>query len=183
MFTRAAAASVAPQATPWGIGYWAPSGEARPWTAPNPAWARHIPEHSAAYAIRSRAAAATLPGPAAPRPATASSNHGSNPSRADARPERASASVKGLACADTYDSSSWVSASMPLAAISSGGQLDNRSGSTIATRATSDSSRNDFLKPPAPRTLRTAFFVASLPVPAVVGTAMNGTGGPRYGSS
>ena len=47
-----------------------------------------------------------------------------------------------------------------------------------AYSATSLSSRKDFLKPPSPRTLRTAFLVASLPVPAVVGTAMNGTGGP-----
>src|SRR5450759_5895759 len=64
---------------------------------------------------------------------------------------------------------------MPLPAISSGGHAASRSGSTIATRATSASSRNDFLNPPAPRRLRTAFLVASLPVPAVVGTGSEAT--------
>ncbi len=48
----------------------------------------------------------------------------------------------------------------------------------MATAATSFSSRKDFLNPSAPRRLSTAFFVASLPVPAVVGTATKGTDGP-----
>ena len=68
---------------------------------------------------------------------------------------------------------------MPLAAMSAFGQLASRSGSTMATWATSCASRKDFLKPSAPRSLSTAFFVASLPVPAVVGTATSGTAGPR----
>lgn len=130
-----------------------------------------------------RATAATLPAPSPPRPATASSYQATRPSRTAARPESASASVNGFARTETYDSRSWVRASMPLPAIRSGGQLPSRSGSRTATCATNASSRNDFLKPPGPRTLSTAFLVASLPVPAVVGTATNGIAGPRYGSS
>ncbi len=94
-------------------------------------------------------------------------------------PERARASVTGLARVDTKDSSSWVKASMPSAAISSGGQVASRSGSTTAHSATSASSRKDFLKPSAPCSESTAFLVASEPVPAVVGTAMKGVAGPR----
>jgi hypothetical protein len=92
-------------------------------------------------------------------------------------PERASASVIGLARVETKDSSSCVKASSPSAAISAGGQVASRSGSTIAHSATSRSSRKDFLKLPGADS--TAFFVASEPVPAVVGTAMNGVVGPR----
>ena len=116
------------------------------------------------------------------RPATAPSPpacQASKPSLAARKPERASASVMGLARIETKDSSNWVKASMPLAAISSGGQPISKSGSTMAQAATSRSSRKDFLKPSAPRRVSTAFFVASEPVPAVVGTAMNGVAGPR----
>lgn len=48
----------------------------------------------------------------------------------------------------------------------------------MATQGTRVSCRNDFLKAAAPPWLSTAFFVASLPVPAVVGTAIIGTAGP-----
>jgi hypothetical protein len=68
---------------------------------------------------------------------------------------------------------------MPLAAISGGGQVASRSGSTMAYSATKASSRKDFLKPSGPWRVSTAFLVASEPVPAVVGTAMKGVVGPR----
>ena len=54
-----------------------------------------MPEHNAAYAIRSRAAGAVVRGSAAP-PRAASSTQGSRPSRTQASPERASASVNGF---------------------------------------------------------------------------------------
>ena len=86
--------------------------------------------------------------------------------------------MNGLARSETYDSSSWVKASIPFAAISVLGQLSSRLGSTTATSATSRLSRNDFLKPSGPCRESTAFLVASLPVPAVVGAATKGTAGP-----
>ena len=63
---------------------------------------------------------------------------------------------------------------MPLAAIRPRSSPASRSGSTTASAATSRSSRKERLYPPAPRSLMTALRVASLPVPAVVGTATNG---------
>ena len=92
--------------------------------------------------------------------------------------------MNGDAPVDVKASSSWVSASMPSPAITAGGQPARRSGSRTATWATRRSSRNDFLNGGAPgaafgrRPESTAFFVTSLPVPAVVGTAMNGVAGP-----
>lgn len=68
---------------------------------------------------------------------------------------------------------------MPFAAMTEGGQVASRSGSTSAYFATSFSSRKDFLKPSIPFMPSTAFLVASEPVPAVVGTAMNGVAGPQ----
>ena len=95
------------------------------------------------------------------------------------RPAQANASERGWARTDTAASRSWVSASIPCAAISGRGTLASSSGSTTATRATSASSRNERLKPCGPRRERTAFMVASEPVPAVVGTATSGRAGPR----
>lgn len=66
---------------------------------------------------------------------------------------------------------------MPFAAMTAGGQVAKRSGSISATSATSFSSWKDFLKPSTPGMLNTVFLVASEPVPAVVGTAMNGMAG------
>src|SRR5512139_1795164 len=63
---------------------------------------------------------------------------------------------------------------MPQAAVTCGGQVRVSSGSTIAHTGVKLSWRSDFLKPSLPTLLMTAFFVASLPVPAVVGTAMKG---------
>ena len=131
-----------------------------------------MPDTSAAYAIRSRAMASP-----------ASAYKASRPSRAAFMPPQASESVSGAARLETNDSSSWVKASMPFAAMTAGGQVAKKSGSTSATSATSFSSRKDFLKPSRPCTLNTAFLVASEPVPAVVGTAMNGVAGPAYGNS
>ncbi len=93
-------------------------------------------------------------------------------------------SVKGDAPVETYASRHCVRASMPSPAMTAGGHPTSRSGSTSATSATSRSSRNDFLNGGDPGTAlarrpdRTALRVASLPVPAVVGTAMNGVAGP-----
>ena len=117
----------------------------------------------------------------APRPPRAPPSYqASKPSRTARKPDSASASVNGLALRrDVGLPASCVSASMPLAAISAGGQPASRSGSTMAISATSASSRNDFLKPSGPCRDSTAFLVASEPVPAVVGTAMNGVAGPR----
>ena len=78
--------------------------------------------------------------------------------------------------AETKDSSNWVKASMPSAAINSFGQVASSSGSTTAYSATRHSWRKDFLY--SPGTLNTAFLVASLPAPAVVGAAMKGREGP-----
>lgn len=49
----------------------------------------------------------------------------------------------------------------------------------MAYSAIKASSRKDFLKPSGPWRVSTAFFVASEPVPAVVGTAMKGVAGPK----
>ena len=81
------AASVAPQATPCGIGRSAPSGDASPWTAPRPAFARQIPDRREARAIAERAAGA--PGP------SGSACQARSPSRAASRPARARESVTG----------------------------------------------------------------------------------------
>ncbi len=84
------------------------------------------------------------------------------------------ASLSGLARGLTNGSRHWVSASMPLAAVTSGGQDTVSSGSTRAAIGNID----------APRRLAltwcsgeasTAFAVTSAPVPAVVGTATYGT--------
>ena len=168
MLTRVASATRVPHTTPCGMGKKAPSGEASPCTEPSPHCARVMPEASEAQAMRARPSAPSAP------PCQAAQK----PSRKACMPELARASVKGLARSDTQDSSSWVNASMPLAAIRAGLQLASSSGSISASCATNCSSRKDFLKPSGPRRDSTAFLVASDPVPAVVGTAMKGTAGP-----
>ena len=128
----------APQAMPCGMGSCAPSGLARPWTAPSPALARQMPDSSAAYAIWLRAAGA--PGPAG------SACQARRPSRTAARPERASASVSGVARCDVVglqqlgerveavggDERPWRASA-------------SRSGSTTASAGTSRSSRKERL--------------------------------------
>ena len=59
--------------------------------------------------------------------------------------------------------------SIPLAAVMSGGQFRVSSGSTSAMSGTR------LLKPSVPICEITAFLVASLPVPEVVGTAIKGS--------
>ena len=65
---------------------------------------------------------------------------------------------------------------MPLAAVTSAGTLTVNSGSTRAIRGIKRSSRRLFLKGGSYDEI-TAFFVASAPVPAVVGMANTGKGG------
>ena len=92
----------------------------------------------------------------------------------------ASASVSGDAWPQTYGSRHWVSASSPLAAVTFGGQSRVSSGSTSATRGIIDSLRRLALRPCSGEA-STAFAVTSAPVPAVVGTATNGTDGRVMG--
>ena len=72
------------------------------------------------------------------------------------------------------------SASRPLAASTGAGRPASRSGSTIATRASMSGLRRLALTP-CSGDVSTAFFVTSEPVPAVVGTAMNGSDGRASG--
>ena len=68
---------------------------------------------------------------------------------------------------------SCVSASMPVAAVSAGGRFSVSSGSTTASRGSMDGLRRlAFTRCAGDDS--TAFRVTSLPVPAVVGTAMKG---------
>ena len=83
------------------------------------------------------------------------------------------ASVSGLAFTDTYGSISCVRASIPVDAVSAGGSASVSSGSTTASAGSINGLRRLtfwWLS----GTVRTAFRVTSAPVPAVVGTAMNG---------
>src|SRR5688572_14146310 len=90
------------------------------------------------------------------------------------KPSSANASVSGFAAVDTYDSRRCVKASMPLDAVMWEGQPIVSRGSTMATFGTKLLCRSDRLYPFSPVSEITAFFVASLPVPDVVGIAMNG---------
>ena len=81
----------------------------------------------------------------------------------------------GFANGDTYGSRHWVSASRPDDAVTAGGQPRVSSGSTSATRASIEGCRMLTLTPCSGE-LTTPFMVTSEPVPAVVGTAMNGSG-------
>ena len=81
----------------------------------------------------------------------------------------------GEALLDTQDSSNWVSASRPQAAVTPGGQERINSGSITAISGMKLSWRKELLKPFSPTSLSTAFLVASEPVPEDVGTAMNGS--------
>ena len=83
------------------------------------------------------------------------------------------ASVKGLAFAETYGSINCVSASIPVDAVNAGGSASVSSGSTTASAGSiSGLRRLTFWW--LSGTVKTAFRVTSAPVPAVVGTAMNG---------
>ena len=102
-----------------------------------------------------------------------------------ASPGRAKASDTGLACPLTKGSRHCTRASRPQAAVTSAGQDNVRSGSTIATSGTMKGDRMETFWGPH---FSTAFFVTSAPTPAVVGTAMKGAlgrvrGRPRPTSS
>ena len=71
----------------------------------------------------------------------------------------------------------WVSASLPLAAVTSGGRLRVISGSIRAALANQPSWRRLNLAWVSASS-RTAFLVTSAPVPAVVGTAIQGSPPP-----
>src|SRR5262245_1824659 len=91
--------------------------------------------------------------------------------------DSATGSVSGFAFRETYASIPWVNASTPTCAVRGLGIENVSSQSTMATVGMSFASRIIIF------TLRevsviTATFVASLPVPAVVGTATNG--GPGF---
>jgi hypothetical protein len=95
-------------------------------------------------------------------------------SRTDSIPDSAKASVKGEADVDMYEPISWQSASIPLDAVTFKGHDNVSSGSTKAMSGVKFSCLNEFLNPLLPTRPSTAFLVASLPVPAVVGTAIKG---------
>ena len=80
-----------------------------------------------------------------------------------------------------YDSIAWVRMSAPAAAVTSGGTVSVFSGST-----TPSAGRRRRCETPAlacwATTWVTATAVVSLPVPAVVGTAMRGFSGPGTGT-
>jgi hypothetical protein len=82
--------------------------------------------------------------------------------------------VTGLARRDTYASMSCVNASRPVAAVTSGGMVAVRSGSTSARRGSIKGLRRlAFTR--CSGEVRTALRVTSLPVPAVVGMATKGS--------
>lgn len=89
------------------------------------------------------------------------------------KPSRASASVNGLATFEVYGSISWHKVSNPTCAVVSAGQLIVSVGSTIATDGIMLSCRIDALRP-CSKDFKTAFLVASAPVPLVVGIAISG---------
>src|SRR5262245_41108465 len=88
--------------------------------------------------------------------------------------------VRALYGRVVYDSIACVRMSQPAAAVTSGGAVSVLSGSTIPTAG-----RRRRCETPAftwwARTWVTATAVVSLPVPAVVGTAINGLSGPGTG--
>src|SRR5579862_2447790 len=84
-------------------------------------------------------------------------------------------STRGLARALTYGSMSCVRASRPVLAVTAGGSPYVNSGSSSATRG-SISGLRMLAFTPCSVDPRTALRVTSLPVPAVVGTAINGSG-------
>ncbi len=77
---------------------------------------------------------------------------------------------------ETRGSRHWVSASIPLDAVTPGGQLTVSSGSTSATVGCITGLRRLAFSPCSGEA-RTAFGVTSAPVPAVVGKATHGTDG------
>ena len=83
--------------------------------------------------------------------------------------------MKLLDLSERYASVSCVKQSIPLAAVISFGQLSVSSGSTRAISGTKLSCLSDLLNPFFPIREITAFFVASLPVPEVVGIAIKGS--------
>ena len=85
----------------------------------------------------------------------------------------AKASETGFFWMDVYASTAWVSASMPVVAVSFGGSEEVSAGSRMAACGTSLYEVNDSFACLCV-SATTATSVTSLPVPAVVGTAMSG---------
>ena len=84
----------------------------------------------------------------------------------------------GLCCRQEYASTAWHSASMPVAAVMRGGSVRVMRGSSTAASGSRLPEMNSIFSARA-SSRTTATAVASEPVPAVVGTAMNGTCAPR----
>ena len=129
--------------------------------------------------MRSRAAAAGLSRPVAPRPAAASSNQGAQPV-ADAGQTGQGQRVGERVCPCRDVRLEQLGQRVHAVA---GDQLRRTADQQVRVQ---DRDAGDqglvaegLLEAARSATLRTAFLVASLPVPAVVGTATNGTDGPR----
>eukprot|EP00981_Chlorochromonas_danica_P005266 scaffold1058_cov155-Ochromonas_danica.AAC.11 len=95
-------------------------------------------------------------------------------------PSRLKASTNGFGALHRKGSSTWHKVSMPTLAVTDGGQLSVSSGSMTATTGNILSCRIETLRL-CKTDFKTAFFVASLPVPLVVGTAMKGKGSRSSG--
>ena len=87
--------------------------------------------------------------------------------------DRARTSVKGCAALDVYASTAWVRASRPVEAVIVFGIVSVASGSTTAISGTSPSPLRSIFTSVAASVI-TVNFVASEPVPAVVGMAVMG---------
>mmetsp|Transcript_11035 Transcript_11035/g.16251 ORF Transcript_11035/g.16251 Transcript_11035/m.16251 type:complete len:269 (-) Transcript_11035:105-911(-) len=149
---------------PWGASNFPPMTPANPCTAPSLAFARDMPPSREAIAKSSRASR------------FAGWRQAVRRERAARRaPSLARASVMGVPRWDTRGSMHWVRASRPECAVTVAGADTMRAGSTRATAGIIRGLRSDTFTPWA--VLRTTlFFVTSLPVPAVVGTATQGRG-------
>ena len=163
-FTAHTAGSSAAHTSPCAIPYRPPSGAANPCTAPNPAFAKAIPLNNAAKAI------SDLAPTSAPSPTTRLNDPTTFPT-----PPAHSASVIGFARTQTKASNNCVNASIPVTAVTAAGTDTANSGSITANLGNMDRCLK-LTFTPASGQHKTAFRVASAPVPAVVGTATNGSG-------
>ncbi|MEZ4505263.1 MAG: hypothetical protein R2848_05170 [Thermomicrobiales bacterium] len=89
---------------------------------------------------------------------------------------KARPSLIGVPRVQVYASMAWVSASIPVEAVSRGGKPSVSPGSTMAILGAIAQSRRETLICRVV-SLTTELRVTSLPVPAVVGMAMSGRGG------
>lgn len=92
---------------------------------------------------------------------------------------RARLSEKGLALRLTYASTAWVSASMPVSAVSRGG-IDRVSSASITVASGRNAGPVQSIFSSVALSVMTVNWVASDPLPAVVGTAITGSAGPRF---